>query len=181
MADTTRIFKGLWSVASCEQSSIVGFKEPAKFKISCTFLNQDFFYRENHFFAIFSPLDNRVLSFFFRLFPIRGRHSAKVFSIRLGQLRLFFLLQPSPCLLSPNLSIFSLAFLSFFYQVLPSLSFFSQRNIFLPFSHVHTNVTLCPEVCLPALQFFSSLSRTALVLWRVLSGNTQCPSHHFNS
>ena len=40
------------------------------------------------------------LAFFFfflsRLFPIRGRYSAKVFSIRLGQLRLPLLLQPSP-------------------------------------------------------------------------------------
>ena len=55
--------------------------------------------------------------FFFRLFPIRDRHSAKVFSIRLDQLRLSPLLQPSLCLLSPNPSIFSLAFLSFFYQI----------------------------------------------------------------
>ena len=53
-------------------------------------------------------------NFFFRLIPTRGRHSTKVFSIRLGQLRLPPLLQPSQCLLSPNPFIFSSAFLSFF-------------------------------------------------------------------
>ena len=97
--------------------------------------------------------------FFFRLFPIRGRYSAKVFFIELGLLRISPLLQPSPCLLSPNLSIFSLVFLSFFYQVLLSLSFFSQRNL-LSSLRVHTYLTLFPEVCLPALQFLPSLLHT---------------------
>ena len=126
---------------------------------------------------------------FFRLFPIRGRLSAKVFSIRNGQLFLPPLLQPSPCLLSSNSSIFSLAFLSFFHQVLPSLSFFSQRNLLsssraytnatnlLSSSRAYTNATSCSEVCLPALQFLPP-SRI-LVLCFILSWTTQCPSHHF--
>ena len=110
---------------------------------------------------------------------MRGRHSAKTFSMKLGQLRLPPLLQLFPCLLSPNPSTFSLAFLSFFYQVLPSLPFFSQRNLLLSSSRVHTNATLRPKVCLPALQFLPSLSHNRFdgrvsinssdgrVVWRV--------------
>ena len=61
--------------------------------------------------------------FFFRLFSIQGRHKAKVFSIRLGQLRLRPLLQPSLCLLSPNPSSslwpFSLSFTNLFIPETP--------------------------------------------------------------
>ena len=105
-----------------------------------------------------------------RLFLSRGRHCAKVFSIKLDQLRLPPLLQLSPCLFSSNLSIFSLAFLTFFYQVLPSLSLFSQRNL-LSSSRVHTNITLCPKVCLSALQILLSLSHTPLPFLVTLNAN----------
>ena len=73
----------------------------------------------------------------------------KVFSIRLGQLRLPLLLQPSPSLLTPNPPICSLAFLSFFYQVLLSLSFFSQRKTFALWSNnslVHFTFHLCRQI-----------------------------------
>ena len=95
--------------------------------------------------------------FSFRLFPIWGRHSAKVFSIRLGQLRLPPFFQPSPYLFPPNPSIFGLPL---FYQVLPYLSFVSLRNLLLSSSRVHTNATLFHKVCLPVLQFLLSLSPT---------------------
>ena len=112
-----------------------------------------------HYCYVTSTKPQRASSFGFSLFGLPQRE--KVFSIRLGQLRLPPLLQPSLCLLSLNPSIFSLAFLSVsFSRYCHLYHFFSQRNLLLSSSRVHTNVILCLEVCFPASQFLPSLSHT---------------------
>ena len=90
--------------------------------------------------------------FFFLLLATRGRHSATVFSISLDLLRLLPWLQSFPCLLSPNPSTFSLAFLFFFCLTPSSPPSFFPRSLLLSFLRVHTSVALHSEVCLPALQ-----------------------------
>ena len=112
--------------------------------------------------------------FFFRLLPIRGRHSVKVFSTSLGRLHLLPWLQPFLCLLLPNPSTFSLAFLFSFCLAPPSPSSFFPRSLLLPFFTCHTSVALHSEVCLLALRFSQSLSRI-----RFLSCSFLCPFHHF--
>ena len=64
-----------------------------------------------------------------------------------------------PCLLSPNPSTFSLAFLFSFYLAPPSPSSFFSRGLLLFFSRVHISLALHPEVCPPAFRFSRSLSR----------------------
>ena len=81
-----------------------------------------------------------------------------------------FISFPPPTLF---ISTISLAFLFSFYLAPPSPSSFFPCSL-LSFSRIHTSVALHPEVFLPALRFWRSLSRI-----RFLSCHSQCPSHHF--
>ena len=98
--------------------------------------------------------------FFFRLFPIRGRHSGFSFSSCFYQLYLPPSLQPQPCPLSPHPYTSFLAFPVSSFLATPSSTSFSQYT-----HHSTPNILHIMIMCVHDMYLLTCLSNFELIIY----------------